>query len=134
MAPCIAERITPACGLRQPTVVVTSRAWARNGWTIRVATCGASMPEFSGVVQNALDQRARIDAIGNRREIQYQPVVQRRDRDLVDVIVRDVHAAIEQCAHLGAQQERLPAAGTRTETDVAGDLLVGRQRGGSARR
>ena len=77
--------------------------------------------EALGGIEQPLDQRARIDAVGARREVEHQAVIQRRHGDAVDVVVGDVDPPGEQGAHLGAEQQRLAAARARAEGDVAGD-------------
>ena len=69
--------------------------------------------------------RVGVDALGLGREAHHQAMLQRRAHDAIDVVDRDVRAAVEQRLHLGAEQQRLAAARARAVGDAAAHLGIG---------
>ena len=75
--------------------------------------------------QHALDDLRGRDAGGLGGEAHHQTMAKRGDRDLVDVVVGDVRAAVEERHDLRAEHQRLRAARARAVGDVAPDVDLG---------
>src|SRR5207249_7168572 len=78
------------------------------------------------------DQRAwavwlGVDARRAGGEVEHQTVAERGGRHPLDVVGGDVRAAVEERQHLGAEDQRLPAARARAVGHVARRRLVGRR-------
>src|SRR5258708_26150022 len=75
-------------------------------------------------LDNALDDMGSVDAVGMRGVVKHDAMREAGDCDALDVLTRDIGAAVEQRAHLGAENKRLRAARARAEHHVAIHHLV----------
>src|SRR6266446_3234955 len=75
-------------------------------------------------LDDALDDVGSVDAVGMRGVVKHDAMGEAGDCDAFDILTRDVGAAVEQRADLGAENKRLRAARTRAEHHVAIHHLV----------
>src|SRR5438128_11400017 len=69
-----------------------------------------------------VEDRIGTDVFGLGLEVAQQPMAQRWNHAVGDVVVADTDAAVEQGVDLGAQDERLGAARAWSEAQVLRDL------------
>src|SRR4029079_6706876 len=77
------------------------RGWANDGLPLLAPL------RLFGRLQDLFDDRVGLDALGFAFEVEDQAVAQRGRRDVADVVDRDRVAALEQCADLRGEDDRL---------------------------
>src|SRR5512140_484321 len=89
--------VLPGRVLSERPTVRCSRSSLRRKLGVNTAAIAAAglVTESPGAMQSALDQRAWIDPIRDRREVEDQAVVQGRNRHLINIVVGDVHSPVE---------------------------------------
>src|SRR3981081_1811417 len=81
-------------------------------------------PRGANRLDDSLDDMGSVDAVGMRGVVKHDAMREAGDCDALDILTRDVGAAVEQRPHFGAENKCLRTARTRAEHHVAIHHLV----------
>src|SRR5712692_2531232 len=121
-APWIRPRLRRPARIVRARLVPSTRPSSRSrkpGSNARVSSISRPIGAPRAQPYHLLHDPRRINVVGMGRIVKHDAMFERGRGDLIDIVIRDVGAPVEQCLYLGSQDERLRATRARTKAYVA---------------